>query len=331
MALLNFWRSDRDSVLRMSVTQTLAIAGDGDLCDDSDCSHEFREFLSLLPSERLADYAQHCLESGFSKSGFVLQDVVNEIGRRLEFDVERGAYRGRRNAVGFDGIWRYRTQAELIVEVKTTDTYNFSLDTLSSYRNKLISEGRAKADTTILIVVGREDTGAFEAQIRGSRYAWDIRLISVDGLLRALQVAEKSEESRTWNQIRQVLRPFEYTKVDRIIDLIFETAMDVENQAEQESAAELGSTNHPSGVTSSAVAVEEKRHEVVSSFAADKGIELIKRSRAFFWTADRKLRVCCAVSKRYSAGHRPYWYAYPPEWDRFLDEADEAYVILGCM
>ena len=33
-------------------------------------------------------------------------------------------------------------------------------------------------DSSMLIVVGGEDTGDLEAQIRGSRYAWDIRLVS---------------------------------------------------------------------------------------------------------------------------------------------------------
>jgi len=35
----------------------------------------------------------------------------------------------------------------------------------------------------VLIVVGRQDTGELEAQIRGSRHAWDIRLISAEALL----------------------------------------------------------------------------------------------------------------------------------------------------
>ena len=41
---------------------------------------------------------------GFAKSGFVLQDIVNEIGKRLGYDVQNGRYQGvvnqqRRKAV----------------------------------------------------------------------------------------------------------------------------------------------------------------------------------------------------------------------------------------
>ena len=65
-------------------------------------------------------------------------------------------------------------------------------------------------NASILIVVGREDTGALEAQVRGSRYAWDIRLISVERLLKLLQISEKSDDPSTLNQIRQLLQPFEW-------------------------------------------------------------------------------------------------------------------------
>ena len=80
----------------------MSSAGDGDLRDASECSAEIRQFLKVAPSERLFTYARHCLETSFDKSGFVLQDIVNEFGRRLDFDVENGLYRGKRNAIGFD-------------------------------------------------------------------------------------------------------------------------------------------------------------------------------------------------------------------------------------
>ena len=40
----------------------------------------------------------------FEKSGETLQDIVNELGRRLDFEVENGFYQGRTNAVGNDGL-----------------------------------------------------------------------------------------------------------------------------------------------------------------------------------------------------------------------------------
>ena len=158
--------------------------------------------MSVAPVERLFDYGRHCLESSFNKSGLVLQDIVSEFGRRLDFEVENGLYQGKRNAVGFDGIWRAKGEPDLIIEVKTTDYVTVSLEKLDEYRERLLAVGRVGKKSTILIVVGREDTNALEAQVRGSRYAWDMRLISIERLIKLVQIREKSDDPSTLSQIR---------------------------------------------------------------------------------------------------------------------------------
>src|SRR5438552_6857174 len=159
------------------------------------------------------------------------------LGKKLDFDVEPGLYQGKKTAIGFDGIWRSERDPEIIVEVKTTDYVTVSLDKLAGCREKLNADHRIGSNASILIVVGREDTGALEAQVRGSRYAWDMRLISIERLIKLVQIKEKSDDSSTLNQIRQLLQPFEYTKIDKIIDVIFTTAVNVESQQEIEQEA----------------------------------------------------------------------------------------------
>ena len=149
MALLSFWKSNKDEVLKLTIEQVVANAGDGGLRDHSACSNELRQFLTVAPSEQLFGYARHCLESAFNKSGLVLQDIVNELGRRLDFEVEDGLYQGRKNAVGFDGIWRYKDQPDLIIEAKTTDYVTISLDKLADYKNRLIVENKVQRDASI--------------------------------------------------------------------------------------------------------------------------------------------------------------------------------------
>ncbi len=100
MPLLSFWKSAKEEVLKMSVEQIVSSAGDGNLLDNSPCCQEFRQFLNVAPSDRLFDYARHCLDNSFNKSGLVLQDIVNEFGRRLDFEAENGLYQGKRNAIG---------------------------------------------------------------------------------------------------------------------------------------------------------------------------------------------------------------------------------------
>lgn len=335
MPLLNFWKNAKEEVLKLSIEQVVSNAGDGNLRDDSSCSVELRQFLGEAPLEKLFEYARHCLDSGFNRSGVVLQDIVNQFGRRLDFQVEDGLYQGKKNAIGFDGIWRAKGEPDLVIEVKTTDTYTIDLDTHARYKEKLLAEGRISKHSSTLIVVGRWDTGALEAQIRGSRYAWEMRLLSVERLIKLVQINEKSEDPSTLNQIRQLLQPFEYTKIDRIIDVIFTTAVDVE--AQQEIEQETSVAIEPSALTVQTQVrtdfelLNAKRQQAIIAFGKLKGKELIKRSRTLFWSSDKELRVCCAVSKRYESDYQPYWYAFHPKWDAFLAEAKDGYFILACM
>jgi hypothetical protein len=111
MPLLQFWKTAKEEVLKMTIEQVVASAGNGVLHDHSPCSDEFRQYLIVAPIERLFDYSRHCLESSFNKSGLALQDIVNEFGRRLDFEVENGLYQGKRNAIGYDGIWKAKGES----------------------------------------------------------------------------------------------------------------------------------------------------------------------------------------------------------------------------
>jgi hypothetical protein len=120
MSLIAIWEKNPDLLAGYAIRQIVAMAGDGKLRDTGECSTELRSFLSQADSAALAKFTEECLTDAFENSGLVLQDVVNEIGRRLEFDVENGLYRGKSTAIGFDGIWKSAKAGTLVVEVKTT-------------------------------------------------------------------------------------------------------------------------------------------------------------------------------------------------------------------
>jgi hypothetical protein len=105
LSLREFWSARPEAVLRQSIQQVITSAGDGHLRDGSQCSLEFREYLSKITSEKLSEYVKYCLETRFDDRGIVLQDLVNEMGRRLSFDVEDGLYRGKQNAIGLAPIY----------------------------------------------------------------------------------------------------------------------------------------------------------------------------------------------------------------------------------
>jgi hypothetical protein len=262
---------------------------------------------------------------------------VNELGRRLDYDVTNGRYQGVVNAIGFDGIWRSPDQHCLVVEVKTTDAYRLSLDTLAGYRAKLHEGGTIDRSSSILIVVGRQETGELEAQIRGSRHAWDVRLISVESLLKLVALKENSEADITGQKIRGLLTPVEYTRLDQMVDVMFTTAKDVEG-SETAVTAVAASPKSPNETEASGwqftspKEIQGKREQVLAALATRERVALVRRTRALYWNGQHGVRIACSVSKRYEAkGSYAYWYAYHPSWDNFLAEGERAFFVLGCM
>jgi hypothetical protein len=339
MPLLALWKSNPSAIGESTIEQLVAIAGDGNLRDGSTCSTELREYFKQVPSSTLQGYVDHCLTVGFAKSGLVLQDLINELGRRLDYQVEDGRYQGTTNAIGYDGIWRSPEGHFLIVEVKTTDSFRVSLDTIANYRERLFDQQRISTSSSILIVVGRHQTGELEAQIRGSRHAWDVRLISIDALSKLVQLKENSDSADTGQKIRGVLVPAEYTRLDNLIDVMFTAATDVETTIVEVSArSEITAEPSNDEATGSGWQftdfrlLDAKRQQIVDTLARRLGETLIKKSRALFWNADHGKRAACSISKRYlGRSTYPYWYAYHPQWDDFLGGGDEGYFILGCM
>jgi len=345
MPLIALWKSAPDAVAQMTIHQIVGNAGDGRLLDNSTCSAELREYLRGVPSAALARYVEQCLATPFDKGGSVLQDLVNELGRRLEYDVEDGRYHGVVNAIGNDGLWVSAEKHAIVVEVKTTDAYRISLDTIAGYRRRLTEAGRIGASSSVLIVVGRQDTGELEAQVRGSRHAWDVRLISADALVKLVQLKENTEGEDTGRKIRGLLTPMEYTRLDRMIDVMFTAAKDVEVGAgsPDDDEAPDPPVAVPAVQATAAAAkgtwqftesrlIQAKRDAIVAAMSARTGASYIKKSPALAWDTSRAKRFACTVSKRCDRSPAtPYWYAYHPQWHQFLQEGAEAHLLLGCM
>lgn len=335
MALLDLMRGSPSAVETLSIEQAVKVAGDGMVLDDSDCSLELREYLSRISSEKLFEHVNYCLSTSFDGSGFVLQDAVNELGRRLGYMVRPGLYRGMKNTVNFDGVWMEPSGPQIVIEVKTTDTYRINLDTVANYRSCLIRESSISENSSILLVVGREDTGDLEAQIRGSKHAWHTRVISVESLADLVRIKEGADEDITIMKIRTLLTPFEYTRLDNIIDIMFTATKDVEAIIESgvESGDQRGdvpSTSGPAQQHTSVETIDSVRRNIISSLSKRDGIDLIAHKRAQFWTPDHDIRVTCAVSKRFG-GTSNYWYAYHQKWDEFLRGGNVGHFVLGCL
>jgi hypothetical protein len=334
MPLIQLWEKTPDIVLQYNIKQIVSAAGEGVLSDGSECSRELRHYLRNIPAEKLYDHVDYCLSNSFDKSGLVLQDIINELGRRLDYEVEDGLYQGRSNQIGYDGIWKAPNGHAIIIEIKTTDAYRINLDTVASYRNKLIESGRITGESSILVVVGRNDTGDLEAQIRGSRHAWDARIISTEALVKLVELKVKSDEDETIEKIRSLLIPFEYTRLDNIIDVMFTAARDVEAGADEvdQIQEEESVVNERDGYKQDHTPrdiLEKVRKSAVDSLANREGVNLIAHKRVQFWSSDKKVRAVCPVSKKYGQGY--YWYGFNPRQKDFLAEADSGFLVMACV
>jgi hypothetical protein len=273
---------------------------------------------------------EECLAEAFESGALALQDTTNEIGARSGFNVTPGRYRGAKGSVGNDGLWHADDGFSVLVEVKTTDAYRINLDTLAGYRDSLTASSSIDPQRcSILIVVGREDTGDLEAQIRGSRHAWDIRLISLDALLRLAEVKEELSDWDTSNKINQLLRPVEYTRLDGIVELLFATKKDLEITSIAP-PAEIKKASKP--IIQGTKDLETARDSAVSRIGEQLKCAFVRRSRALRASSDGSVRLVCLASQRYEgpAGSGNYWFGFTPAQRDFLLQANSGWVSMVC-
>lgn len=327
MALISFWERSRSEVESLDLKQVVGIAGDGKLVDGAPSSLEFRDYLRRVDADLLDRYATQCLDDAFDGSGLALQDVVNEVGTRLGFAMEPGRYRGAKTHVGNDGLWRSPDGHGLVIEIKTTDTYRVALDRIAAYRSQLVAAGTIQEhQSSILIIVGRNDTGDLEAQIRGSRHAWDMRLISVAALLDLMKLRQDVEDPNLVRRIHAILRPREFTRLDEIVELVFSTAAEVREDEGTEIPGDDEATGSPSPPRSKAAFRDACAARIRTHFRR----HLVQRSHATYQSPDG-LRVVCLVSKEHLTNERPgYWFVFLPHQRDFLASSTESLVALGC-
>ncbi|MGZ8284291.1 MAG: pentapeptide repeat-containing protein [Allosphingosinicella sp.] len=84
--------------------------------------------------------------------------------------------------------------------------------------------------------------------------------------------------------------------------------------------------------SSGAQSVTEKREQIINTLSKNNGTLLLQKTNTKFFTPDRKTRVVCSISKRYHhKPTKPYWFAYHPGWDRFLQDGEVQLFALGCL
>ena len=333
-SLLELWQQNPESIRRKELRQLIQFAGEGHLHERSKTSLQFRELLNALPSDELQRRATECLEKKLKDSGLALQDIVNEFGRRLDLTVTNGRYKGGHGLNGFDGLWLTSSGHLLVVEVKTTTAFQIDLEISANYRRDLIRDGQTTRDTSsVLIVVGRRDIGGLEEQVRGSRFAWNMRIISVEALMRFVRVKEALDDPSATRRIHDLLIPREYTRLDEIIDLIFTSTGDVSEIVETDTEIETAESanGNSTSVDHPKFAPLAFNHRCADRAAGYLKCQFLKRSRSYYSTTDKATGIVVLVSRLYEDnGPTRYSYAFLPHQKKILEDVPRAYVVFGC-
>jgi hypothetical protein len=304
MGLLELWNQNRRQVEDKRLHQLIAFAGDGRLLDGSMTAVELRELLAAAPSERLQAWKDEALRDRYGDFGFVLQDLVNEVGRRLGFTVDFGRYRGRSGDDSPDGVWTAPDGHAILVESKTSSSHRIELSKLAEWRRRLALEKKLSDElVSSLIVIAEEETEELEAQVRGSRSAWELRLLGVDSLFKLLSIRESLDDDRVERQIQSILVPQEFTRVDKIVDLVFATKEDA--APENDAADEEGTIDREARTPNASF------HDLVlPRLEAFFKHSLVRRARVIWAAPNDAMGVSCQVSRQYPApqGRELYWY-----------------------
>ena len=324
-----------------TLAQIITFAGDGKLRDDNATSREFRDLLGHIQLPEIRAYAEECLDSAhsnFAESGRVLQDIVNQVGKRLGFEVEDGRYyRGTADAPSYDGIWKLPDKRVIVVESKLNATFAMQLNQVARYRLRLVASHPDLTDdlVSVLLVAGRGDMDNLAMQIRGSRHAWDMRIISVDALLKIAEIKERVE-APTFRRFHEILVPKEFIRLDEVAELFLSTASEASDEedeaAKMEAAAddvlELKAEDNAQKPSFRVATINRVKNTLQAQGAISS--ELIPRSRTTLSTPDGACGIVCLTSRNYRRGGDRFWFSLRDYQKKFLESLSRAWVALGC-
>ena len=294
------------------------------LRDNSSASLELRRHLRAAGLTEIEAISRILLST--QTNGRVFQDLVNNLGERIGFEVEYGLYQGVKNAIGFDGYWRSKN-SDIVVECKTTDAFRISTDVLLRYAERLRVERNLKGSPSILLVVGRFDTGDLESQIRGSRADDRIGVIGIGSLLSLVGAVGELTNGPATEGLRSLLIPRDYTRLDELSRLITNVINEAQySHSIAEDLVSQDSTKIPfDEMVSSAVWYKAA---MVSSLEEETGVlDKITASKSHF-TDQMGQSIFIAASKRYQREDQQYWFSIPKDMENFW-RANGGRLLLG--
>ncbi len=119
-------------------------------------------------------------------------------------------------------------------------------------------------------------------------------MLSIEALTKLLDLRETVNDNKVLNQINEILKPVEYTRLDKLIDLLFITSQD--NQINIEEVIEEISTNKNENTTERSLPVNY-HDECIQVMSKTLNKTFIKQSKSAYLSSDNLTALTCAISK----------------------------------
>jgi len=196
----------------------------GDWTDGSRASEQFREIIEdeQTTTEEIEAYLQEAINGSEPYHNKALQDLVNNFGRRLGFEIEYGVYQGRSDTIGYDGHWISTAtddDTHLVVETKTNTAYSIDPGQAGEYMAQFVDEHEVNREQVYgLYVIGEGDVETVSQTVLGSQYRDRMRVITAQRLLDLLEIQEDS--GLRHDQVVDVLLPINAVDVGQLVGLI---------------------------------------------------------------------------------------------------------------
>jgi basic membrane protein A len=218
-----------------SIDDVLMLIGVPLLDQNKDAKARFRRYVAQLkwtPNDYRSWLAE-CLAKSVQGTGdpnydHAFRDIVVSLGSRLGLEVEYSPC-GKTHPEHVDGLWMRDARQLIAIEVEAFPQLAGKTRLLGTYLGALARKRKwPSAHVHGLYVVGPGDCGGLVAQIQASDHSSQVWLVSVENLLRLIELAEQLEatngDGTAVTRAQQILFPVENVDLGCFIDLIVEVA-----------------------------------------------------------------------------------------------------------
>jgi hypothetical protein len=221
----------------------------GDWTDESRASQQFRDVIGdeQTTTEEIESFLEEAVAGSKSYHNRALQDIVNNIGRRLGFEVEYGIYQGVSETIGYDGRWVSTStdkETHLVVETKKSAAFSIGPEQAGDYMEELVENERLDREQVYgLYVVGNGDVETVSQTILGSKYRDRMRVITAQRLLDLLEI--QADSGLRHDQVVDVLLPINAVDVGQLVGLIQDV---IQFREQGNSGSDMPINNQPDNI-----------------------------------------------------------------------------------